>query len=135
MEQVNINIIKYKAFDGTMFDNQTACMKYEIEKRKENVTNFRQFDLVFPMQDQATSCTAYLIQSEKEFEMFLALLDDEYPEFDAYWHVYEGSGWYVLQSDECGWADVIKLSKIIQDWNKAMDKIVQHTMNNKEEEV
>lgn len=134
MEQVNVSAVKFKAFDGTIFDDQVSCLKYEIEKRKENVTNFRHFEIVFPMQDQATDCTAYLIQSEKEFGIFMDLLDDEFSDFYAEDHTYEGAGWYVLQSDSCGWASVATLSSIVQDWSKVMNKIANEVMMFKEEQ-
>ena len=130
MEKIIIE--KYKAFDGKIFENDKACMAYEVLKKANEKVNLRSFEIVFPMQDQVTTCRAYFIPSPNAFDIFKAFVLNEYSEFDPTYLEYDGDGWYVVQSDDYGWARVEKLSAIIHDWCLVMDKIAQKTMDFKE---
>lgn len=120
-----VEIVQYKAFDGTLFNTMHDCEAYERKIFVKAVENFPQFDIVFPMQDQVTDCTAYLIHSEDEFNALKRWMDSNFSEVwvdDIY---YKGRGWYVLQDDHCGWARVEKLTKIVEDWGYTLNKIMQ----------
>ena len=127
-----IKVTRYKAFDGTLFNSPVECEVYEHKQSKAHMINLRNFEIVFPMQDQVTTCRAYFVPCPNAFEMFKTFVTGEYSEFDPTYLEYNGDGWYVLQSDDCGWAQVTKLSEIIHDWGIVLDKIAQKTMDFKE---
>ena len=124
MEKVYIT--QYKAFDGKIFNTLEACEMYELQLAKKEVYNLKAFPIVFPMQDQVTDCTAYLIHSEDEFNMLKRWMDSNFSEVWVDDIDYKGHGWYVLQDDHCGWARVEKLTDIVMDWAKTMERISKH---------
>lgn len=120
-----VEIVQYKAFDGTLFNTMRDCEAYERKISEKAVENFPKFDISFPMQDQVTDCTAYLINSEDEFNELKRWMDINFSEVWVDDIHYKGHGWYVLQDDHCGWARVEKLTKIVEDWGATLNKIMQ----------
>jgi hypothetical protein len=121
-----VEIVQYKAFDGTLFNTMHDCEAYERKIFVKAVENFPKFNIVFPMQDQVTDCTAYRINSEDEFNALKMWMDINFSEVWVDDIDYKGHGWYVLQDDHCGWARVEKLTKIVEDWGSTLNKIMQH---------
>ena len=128
-----VTYTQYKSFDGKLFNTREGCEEYERRACAKKIGDLKQFYIAFPMQDQVTDCTAYLITSEDDFNAFKKYIDDDFTEVFAEDIPYDGNGWYVLQDDHCGYAHVEKLSAIIHDWNKTMERITQYTMDFKEE--
>lgn len=128
-----IEITQYKSFDGKIFNSPEGCEEYERKAALKKIGDLRQFNIVFPMQDQVTDCTAYLVSSKDDFEAFRAYIDDNFPEVFAEDIQYDGNGWYVIQDDHAGYARVEKLSSIIRDWNVAIERITSYTMDFKED--
>lgn len=127
-----VNITKYEAYDGTIFEHDIDCKLYEKTLRGNHCVNLRNFEITFPMQDQITNCRAYLIHSENEFKMLSDYIYDEFSEPSDCCNDYDGNGWYVLQYDDCGYAWITKLSNIVHDWSLVLDKIATYTMDFKE---
>lgn len=119
----------YVAFDGKGFFDEDECAEYESILAKTRAVNLRQFNIDFPMQDPITSCRAYKINSENEFEMFKTYLLNEYYELDPDYVEYDGNGWYLVQGGDCGYADVYKLSNIIKEWNNVMNTIASKVVD------
>ena len=129
MKTIEKSMKIYQAFDGTEFTNYEECLNYEAEKAKEIKVNLKNFDIEFPMQDSFTSCRAYLVKSENEFEMLKAYILNEYGDtYDDYLE-YNGNGWYVVQGDDSGYATLYKLSTIIEDWNNTLTRIMKQTID------
>ena len=125
-----ISITKYKAFNGKIFDNAPDCWLYEIEQSKKYMTNLRNFEIRFPMQQDHVNHHAYLIMSENQFNIFKAFMLNKYSDLDGMFVNYEGNGWYVVQSeDDTCWARVVKLSKVIEELKYTMNTIANKTMN------
>jgi hypothetical protein len=128
-----VEIVQYKAFDGTLFNTLNDCEEYERLAANKEVENFKQFPIAFPMQDQVTDCMVYLIHSESEFNALKRYMDSNFTEVWVDDIHYEGAGWYVLQDDHCGWCSVHKLTEIIHSWSVTLDGIAKHTMAFEEE--
>ena len=73
----------YQSFDGKEFMDEKKCAEYEASKVSEMKVNLRNFTIEFPMQDSFTSCRAFLVKSENEFEMFEAYIFNEYSTIDV----------------------------------------------------
>ena len=128
-----VEIVQYKAFDSKVFNTMWECEAHERDASEKAVTAFSKFDISFPMQDQVTDCTAYLIHSEDEFDVLKRYIDSNFSEVWVDDIDYKGKGWYVLQDDHCGWARVEKLIAIIEDWAHTMQKIAKCIEESKEE--
>ena len=129
MKTIEKSMKIYQAFDGTEFTNYEECLNYEAEKAKEIKVNLKNFDIEFPMQDSFTSCRAYLVKSENEFDMLKAYLFHWYGETEEEYFDYYGNGWYVVEGDDAGHAMLYKLSTIIEDWNNTLTRIMKQTID------
>lgn len=129
MKEITKTCTIYQAFDGTEFTNFNDCNTYEQTKVKENMVNLKNFEIAFPMQDACSSCRAYKINSENEFEMFKSFIISEYCDVYDDCFFYEGNGWYVLQGYGHGSADVYKLSCVMKNWADTLNTIIENTMD------
>ena len=113
----------YQSFDGKEFMDEKKCAEYEASKVSEIKVNLRNFTIEFPMQDSFTSCRAFLVKSENEFEMLEAYIFNEYYNTYSDYIEFQGCGWYVVQGDDGGSANLYKLSDIIKDWSNILQYI------------
>lgn len=129
MKEIEKTCVMYQAFDGREFTTQNECESYEESVSRNIRVNLQNFEIEFPMQDTWSSCRAYKVNSENEFNMLKAYIMYNYPSTEEDYLDYEGNGWYVIQSGDADYADLYKLSNIINSWANTLKRITEHTID------
>ena len=119
----------YQAFDGKEFATQNECENYEESVAKNVKVNLQNFEIEFPMQDIWTTCRAYKVNSENEFNMLKAYILYTYMDTEEDYLNYDGNGWYVIQSGDGSRADLYKLSDIVNGWSNTLKKIAEKVID------
>lgn len=129
MKEIEKTCVMYQAFDGKEFTTQNECESYEESVASNIKVNLQNFDIEFPMQDTWSSCRAYKVNSENEFNMLKTYILYNYPDTEEDYLDYEGNGWYVIQSGDSSYADLYKLSDIVNGWANTLKKIAEKTID------
>lgn len=100
-----IIIYKYRANDGTMFDDDSECFRYEMEQTIKNTSGMvikdaygETFDLIDDGVDDALNNAAYVIlKTQSDVEAYNSLC-----EYYGYQNIKEPGNWY-YDNDEDKW--------------------------------
>ena len=123
MKEIKKETIIYQALDGKEFIDKNECKKYEAEIFQD--INLKYFDIDIPYCDEGIySFTAYKVNSENEFNMFMSYLKYNYGDICGI-EEYAGNGWYLTEKSENDWVEVFLLSKVIKDFTEMLGKIAE----------
>lgn len=126
MKEIKKETIVYQALDGKEFIDKNECKKYEAEIFQD--INLKYFDIDIPYCDEGIySFTAYKVNSENEFNMFMSYLKYNYGDIYGI-EEYAGNGWYLTEKSENNWVEVFLLSKVVKDFTEMLGKIAELTL-------
>lgn len=126
MKEIKKETTIYQALDGKEFVDKNECKKYEAEIFQD--INLKYFDIDIPYCDEGIySFTAYKVNSENEFNMFMSYLKYNYGDIYGI-EEYAGNGWYLTEKSENDWVEVFLLSKVVKDFTEMLGKIAELTL-------
>lgn len=126
MKEIKKETIIYQALDGKEFIDKNECKKYEA-KIFQNI-NLKYFDIDIPYCNEGIySFTAYKVNSENEFNMFMSYLKYNYGNTYGI-KKYAGNGWYLTEKSGNHWVEVFLLSKVVNDFTEMLGKIAELTL-------
>lgn len=126
MKEIKKETTIYQALDGKEFIDKNECKKYEAEIFQD--INLKYFDIDIPYWDEGIcSFTAYKVNSENEFNMFMSYLKYNYGNIYGI-EEYAGNGWYLTEKSENHWVEVFLLSKVVKDFTEMLGKIAELTL-------